>query len=173
MIVFTVHEPSDPQADRLERAAAFEFIRDGFSFSAAVLAPFWLLSHGAWLPSAAYVVAMSALIAAAVIIPSIAGWAVLVAIALHLWIGFEAASLRRWSLERAGWNLIGTVSGHNTSECERRFYDDWLTGKPFISQPSEVSASTGFLDSSTFDVRRRANETWSRVAGWRSPAKKT
>jgi hypothetical protein len=50
-------------------------------------------------------------------------------------IGFEADSIRRWSLERKGWNFVGTVVGRNAAECERRFFETWLPRQPVLRVP--------------------------------------
>ena len=125
MIVETIHEPPSPPADRLEHAAALAFIRDGFSIAAALLGPFWMLLSGAWIAALVYVAGTTLLAT----LFSVAGWDVrwygALLAAAHVIIGFEAASLRRWSLERRGWRLLGTVAGRNVEECERRFFDAW------------------------------------------------
>ena len=52
MLTFTVHEPPDPPADRIDRAERLAFVRDGFSWSAALFTPVWLLAHRLWWPFA-------------------------------------------------------------------------------------------------------------------------
>ena len=46
MLTFTVHEPPNPPADRIDRAESLVFIKDGFSWIAALFAPLWLLATG-------------------------------------------------------------------------------------------------------------------------------
>src|SRR5687767_12407826 len=107
MLTFTVHEPPKPLADRIDRAERLAFVRDGFSWSAALFTPIWLLAHRLWWPFAGYV-AVQVLIAllgqTAVVHP---GWLTLASLALGLLIGFEADTLRRWQLARNGWSTIG------------------------------------------------------------------
>ena len=128
MIVATVYETGSPTADRVERAVGHEFIRDGFSFVAAVFAPLWLLANRVWLGFAIYVAVIAALIAVGYVAGAHPRWAVLLIAVLHLEIGFEASSIRRWALEGQGWTFLGTVAGRTIEDCERRFYDDWLAG---------------------------------------------
>ena len=45
MLTFTVHEPPSPPPDRLERAESLVFVKDGFSWTAALFGPVWLLVH--------------------------------------------------------------------------------------------------------------------------------
>ena len=57
MLTFTVHEPPNPPADRVDRAEGLVFIKDGFSWFAALFAPLWLLVHRLWWPLLGYVLA--------------------------------------------------------------------------------------------------------------------
>jgi Protein of unknown function (DUF2628) len=133
MPTYTVHEPPQPPADRIDRAASLVFVKDGFSWAAAVFAPLWLLVHRLWWPLLGYVV-LSAVFEAidwvAILNP---GWMTLAIVALHLLTGFEADTLRRWKLDRDGWPVLGSVSGRSAAECERRFYDEWLPSQPVIA----------------------------------------
>jgi len=136
MVTFTVHEPPNPAAERIDRAESLRFVKDGFTWSAALFAPVWLLVHRLWWPLAGYVIAMGTLegLRLAEIFPS--AWISLASLGLHVLIGFEGDALRRWSLERRGWRTLGTVSGKNTAECERRFFDEWLPDQPVIAPTS-------------------------------------
>jgi hypothetical protein len=129
----TFHEPPGHAADRLERAEALVVVPDGFSWPAALLTPFWLLAHRLWLPFVGYLVAVG-LIEGVLWLAgageSVAAWIV---VGLHVLVGLEADSLRRWSLERRGYSYVGSVSGVTLDECERRFFDAWLPGQPFLS----------------------------------------
>ena len=70
-------------------------------------------------------------------------WLGLAAFALHLLIGFEADTLRRWGLERRGWHTVGTVSGKTAAECERRFFDAWLPAQPILAASAQSRPSGG------------------------------
>jgi hypothetical protein len=133
MITYTVHEPPNARADRLDRAETLVFVRDGFVWSAAALAPVWLLANRLWLVLIGYI----ALVLTIVLGTRAAGLgdtsaAVVGIAALHLLIGLEGSSLRRWTLQRRGWRLVGTVVGRTSLECERRFFDQWLPSQPLI-----------------------------------------
>ena len=52
--VFTVHEPPGPPLDRIEHAASLAFVRDGFSWGAALFSPFWVAVKGQWAALVAY-----------------------------------------------------------------------------------------------------------------------
>ena len=57
MRTYTIHERPDPPADRVDRAESLVFVKDGFSWVAALFAPLWLLVHRLWWPLLGYIVA--------------------------------------------------------------------------------------------------------------------
>ena len=65
----------------------------------------------------------------------------LATLALSLLVGFEGDTLRRWTLERRGWRMLGTVTGRTTLECERRFLDTWLPTQPVLDRGSATADS--------------------------------
>jgi hypothetical protein len=137
----TVHEPPDAPADRIDRAASLVFVRDGFSWTAALFAPFWLLANRLWWPFLAYLVASGLIEAARWAFSLDPGMVTLAVVGLHLLAGWEADALKRWGLERRGWRTLGSVSGRNVEECERRFFDQWLPEQPVIAPASGSLAS--------------------------------
>ncbi len=142
MITYTVHEPPDPPADRLDRAERLVFVKDGFCWGAAFFGPFWFLARRLWTAALAYVLILVALVVgfdAAGLTP-VLGVALT---ALNVIVGFEASALYRWSLERRGWTFAGTVVDRNLTQCERRFFEAWLPGEPVISAGPQGSARSG------------------------------
>lgn len=135
MVTFTVHEPSTPAPDRMDRAESLVFVKEGFTWSAAIFTPIWMIVHRLWWPLVGYVIAIAALegIRLLAIVPP--AWPSLLSLALHVLVGFEADTLRRWKLDRLGWTMLGSVSGKNAAECERRFFDQWLPDQPVIAPP--------------------------------------
>jgi len=136
MRTYTIHEPPEPPADRVDRAERLVFVKDGFSWAAALFAPLWFLLHRLWWPLLAYVAVSAALKFAQQTASLDARWLGLAGLGLNLLIGFEADTLRRWGLERRGWRLIGTVTGVSTTDCERRFFDSWLPSQPILATAS-------------------------------------
>jgi Protein of unknown function (DUF2628) len=134
MLSFTVHEAPDAPPDRIDRAEGLVFVKDGFSWTAALFAPIWLIVHRLWLPLLGYVLVSALILWLGSLFDS--GLDTLASLALHLLIGFEADALRRWGLERRGWSTIGTVTGRTADECERRFFDMWLPAQPIVATPS-------------------------------------
>ncbi len=131
--VYSVHEPPNPPADRIDRAEAFVFIREGFSWSAALFPPIWLAANRAWLGLALYAGAV-VLIITGLFFLGVRGQGVTLALlALNIFVGFEAASFQRWVLDRTGWTELGIVSGKTQDQCERNFFDTWLANEPAIA----------------------------------------
>ena len=143
MVAFTIHEMPDPPTERLDRADALVFVKEGFSWTAAAYAPVWLLAGGMWIVFAVYAVAAALLFAlysqfdlAKQIVP----WAF---VALHLLVGLEGDSIKRWTLGIAGWKELGAVTGRNQDECERSFYDAWLPSQPVITPRAPDAPTLG------------------------------
>ncbi|MDX2203525.1 MAG: DUF2628 domain-containing protein [Hyphomicrobiaceae bacterium] len=133
---FTVHERPNPPSDRIERAEGLVFVKDGFSWMAALFTPFWLLAHRLWWVLLGY----AGVVALLQVVGRLAGteqqWPALAGVAVGLLFGFEADALRRWGLARRGWRMLGSVSGRSLEDCERRFFDDWLPSQPLIAAPT-------------------------------------
>jgi hypothetical protein len=126
MSVYTVHEPplrAGADAPDVER---FAFVRDGFSWWAFLFAPLWMLRHRMWLVLIGYVVVAGAIEIPVRLSGAPAIAASLIGILLDLLVGFEASTLRRFTLNRRGWKNLGVVSGDDLEDAERRFFDAWL-----------------------------------------------
>ena len=141
VVSYCVHEAPDQPADRLERAERFVFLRDGFRFSAALFAPFWLAAKGLWLALVTYVFVACAIVVGLNMLGVQPLWITLSLIALHVLVGAEAASIQRWTLEQRDWKLVGTVVGRNSRECERRFFEKWFSGQSASVSLDEVKTS--------------------------------
>ncbi len=126
--VYSVYEPPNPPADRVERAEQMMFIREGFSWGAALATPFWMAANRMWAALAIYLVALTAIITGLSAAGAGTDWICLAVLALQAVMGFEGAALERMALEYEGWTDAGTVSGRTVLDCERRFFDIWLSG---------------------------------------------
>jgi len=123
MSIYTVHAPPpDEAAPDPER---FAFVRDGFHFWAFVFGPLWLLFKRLWLALLIYIAVVAVLHGGLWLarVPPIVHS--LVSLLMHLLVGFEAATLQRWTFERRGWRELGVVSG-DYETAERRFFDTWV-----------------------------------------------
>ena len=156
VVTYTVHEPAEPGADRLDRADQLQFVKDGFSWLTALCPPLGLVAQSLWIPAAIYVLvawAIAALIGAAGLD---AAWTMLIVFALNIFLGFEVSTLKRWMLDRQGWQMLGSVNGSSLVDCERRFLESWLPSQPIIRGPagSGGGTSSGSSGLGPFSVRR-------------------
>lgn len=147
VIHFTVHEASDPPADRLDRAEALVFVRDGFTYSAAALAPLWFIVKRQWLALLGYVAVLAIVTLGLAAVDAPPQWFLVASSAVHLLVGFEADSIQRWTLKRSGYNMIGSVSGRTQTDCERRFLETWLPQQRVLSVSASGAATQGSLAS--------------------------
>ncbi len=156
---FTVHEPPASGGTRLARAESLVFVGDGFSWRAALFSPVYLIVCGEWLALAVYATAAVALAALLALVGAQGDWAVWMFVLLNVVIGFEMSDLKRWSLARAGWREIATVSGRGQDDAERRFFEAWLPAVPADGPDAGGAtreAATGFETRLEAGVRRLA-----------------
>ena len=132
MVVYTVHESPRPLADPLDRAARLVFIKDRFHWLAAIFPAIWLFVKGMWWELVPYLVLISALIGVLDVLGATPATVGIVVVIVQIVFGFEAGALYRASLTRRGWRMVGTVTGRNAAECERRFFEAWLPQMPSV-----------------------------------------
>jgi hypothetical protein len=124
MPVYTVHAPVT-NGTGFAAADRFAFVRDGFHFWAAVFGPIWLARHRLWLALIGWILAIVGIDLAMASLGagrSAIFWAnVLIALLM----GFEAASLRRWTFSRRNWRQLDIVVADDEEAAERRFFDRW------------------------------------------------
>jgi hypothetical protein len=128
MTTFTVHEPLPRKSEDVAPPERFAFVRDGFYFWALVLGPVWMLYHRLWLVFVMYMVGIAGLQAGLWALGASALVKFTVSLLIALLVGFEAGSLRRWSLRR--WINRGIVVAHNREAAEHRFFDRWNVQAP-------------------------------------------
>lgn len=139
---YVVFEPPKPPPNRVRHAERLVFVREGFSWTAALLAPLWMLVNRTWLALFLYIIAATVLNVGLLAAEVGAQWITVSMIALHLVIGFEAGTLKRWALERRRWRMLGAVVGPSRFECERRFFQTWLGEKPEEQAKASVRLGT-------------------------------
>ncbi len=139
MGIYSVHikgSPDEPSA--FERAV---FVREGFSWLAFLLGPFWLIWTRAWFVLLAWIMLQITLayLVYAQILPIMTQSLVDFIVALAL--GFEASSVRRFALGRRGFQMIDLVHERQCADAERRFFSRWaLLNRNASSQASTVNA---------------------------------
>ena len=114
-------------------ADRFAFVRDGFHFWAALFGIVWLAWHRLWLALLGWIVLMAAIDVGMVKLGADGGTITLVDLVLALLLGFEAASLERWTLSRRKWRQLDIVVADNEEAAERRFFDRWTARQRALS----------------------------------------
>jgi Protein of unknown function (DUF2628) len=132
MPVYTVHAPANASTD-LRATDRFAFVRDGFHFWAAVLGPLWLIWQRLWLALIGWIVLLVAIDGGMVALGAGRGAIFFVNLLLALLMGFEAASLKRWTLSRRNWRQLDVVVADDEEAAERRFFDRWTANKRGLS----------------------------------------
>jgi len=118
MSIYTVHEPplrgtqSEPDPNR------FIFVRDGFSFWAFLIPALWMLRHRLWLVLVVYLGIAILLQAGLHAIGASFSVRLATSALLHLFVGLEAATLRRITLARRRLTNIGVVVGDDPPVTE-------------------------------------------------------
>jgi uncharacterized protein DUF2628 len=134
MSVYSVFEPPPRDNDGAPYAERFAFVCDGFSWAAFIFGPLWMLRHRLVLALALWVVLVVAIALTARVLAVPLGSEITVIVLLGLLLGFEASTLRRWTLQRRGWRDLGIVVADDFETAERRFFDDWVMGNGFSSR---------------------------------------
>src|ERR1700761_2730722 len=124
MPVYTVHAPVTSNLD-FRATDRFAFVRDGFHLWAAIFGIVWLAWHRLWLALLGWIVLMIVIDIAMVRLGVAATTVFVVDTLLALLLGFEAASLRRWTLSRRKWRQLDIVVADDEEAAERRFFDRW------------------------------------------------
>jgi Protein of unknown function (DUF2628) len=139
---YTVHEPPDVDADRIDRGVELEFVKDGFSWLTAICPPLGFLANGVWLMAIAYLAGAALLGYVLNALKVDPGWIGIIFLMINVYLGFEVSTLKRWMLDQKGWDMVGVVNGRSIAECERRFFESWLPEQPVIaSDAPRASAS--------------------------------
>ncbi len=104
------------------------FVKDGFSLPALVIPELWLIWHRMWIPLLGYlgyrvVIALVALALGDAV-------SAMIGFVLAFLFALEANNLRRWSLDRRGWRIVGESIGRNRNEAEFLFFRDWANRSP-------------------------------------------
>ena len=124
MPVYTVHAPVANGAD-FAAADKFVFVRDGFHFWAAVATVIWLLWHRLWLVLIGWIVVMIAIQFGMSALGASRGTIFAVNFLIAILMGFEASSLRRWTLSRRKWRQLDVVVADDEEAAEHRFFERW------------------------------------------------
>jgi hypothetical protein len=142
MSIYTVHQPPLDSGAAAAEPSRFVFIRDGFSWWAFLLTPFWMLRHRLWLALVIYLLVSAAIDGGLRALGASVFTMILVGLLISLLAGLEAGTLRRFGLARRRWRNIGVVTGDDVQDAERRFFDAWIRQAPARRPPSPPSTPT-------------------------------
>lgn len=138
MRTYTVHELSGAPAD----GRGIIFIREGFSWPAAVFTLVWLLAKRLWI-AAGFWFALT--VAVSLSLAALGASEELVFVVNFVMQGFLAVlahDVERWSLHRSGYREIGIAAGPDLLSAERDFFRHWT--RPIAASvpvaPSPVTA---------------------------------
>jgi Protein of unknown function (DUF2628) len=141
MAVYTVHEPPLKRYEADADPERFVFVRDGFSFWAFLLGPVWMLRYRLWLVLIGYALTVAALEGVLHLLNVSETDRVFAGFFLALLVGFESASLRRFTLARRRWRNVGVIVGDDLEIAERRFFDSWGRRDPLAASGSARTAA--------------------------------
>jgi hypothetical protein len=153
MPVYTVHEPRKLTGNPVRDAERFQFVRDGFHFWAFLLGPVWMLFRRMWLVFLLYMIVTVAVQFGLTMLGMSAAVNFVVGFLIALLVGFEAGTLRRFTLRR--WRNVGSVVGVNRDEAERRFFDAWVAreeyGQPLVDNPDGIPPGANVVRTQSSD----------------------
>jgi hypothetical protein len=132
MPIYTVHAPVLTDSG-IAAADRFAFVRDGFHFWAVLLAPVWFAWHRLWLALIGWIVVVIGIDAAVAALGAGRSAIFWVNVLIALLTGFEAASLRRWTLSRRNWRQLDIVVADDEEAAEHRFFDRWSARQRALS----------------------------------------
>ena len=98
-------------------------LKEGFTFWAFIFGPIWLLAKRQW-------VLFFGFIACAIGVRLLAGLfdlpvltVAVVALFLHIMLGYHANDLRAWRLKRTGYRFAGVLAAESPMHAQRRYYE--------------------------------------------------
>ncbi|ACK51477.1 hypothetical protein Msil_2553 [Methylocella silvestris BL2] len=118
MAVYSVHLP----VGGASAAADAAFVREGFSGSAFLFGPLFLVWRGFFLAAALWLVAALVVIGLFAAATLSAGAVLFIFFLMHFWLGLEANRLIERRLWRQGYDLAEIVAAPRLEEAEMAFY---------------------------------------------------
>jgi hypothetical protein len=101
---------------------AVVLVKEGFSWLAFAFTAFWAVAKGLWVVALMLVSILVLIAVAASAFRLGDGVALALQLAVSSIFGFEARNIWRWSLRRAGYEEIATISGDSSTEAELAYF---------------------------------------------------
>lgn len=134
MTVYTVLAPEPRGGAEAPDPMSYVFVKEGFAWPALFFAGLWMIYRRMWLALVAYVaLAVAAGFMGRQVGGGLPGLFILLA---HFWFALEANELRRWTLKRRGYRLVGVAEGRGQEEAEIRFFTAQEDGVSAPQAPS-------------------------------------
>ncbi|MEJ8574980.1 DUF2628 domain-containing protein [Microbaculum marinum] len=127
MKVFTVHEPPEAGSGRLEGVT---LVKEGFCWPALFIPAIWMLWHRMWWVLLGWLAIGVGLTVIGEIFARTGFVVGILSFVFSIWFALEANELRRWSLARKGWRMLGVAAGRDDEEAEQSFFRRVLTPAP-------------------------------------------
>jgi Protein of unknown function (DUF2628) len=151
MAAYAVFEPPMRNRSAADHTDRFVFVREGFSFGAFLFGALWMLWRRLWLALIIYVAFVVILQVGLLALGLPASTRVAVHVLIHILLGMEASSLRRWTLMRRGWRDCGVVIADDLEMAERRFFDTRV-GRPAVAVPATAAARAAPMGPAGSDI---------------------
>ena len=120
MAIYTIHAP--PAGRGSDEPTAFVTIKDGFCWPALFIPLVWTVYRRLWVVLCLAILGLVLLGFLAPLGGTVVGGIYVLG---RIYYALEANGLRRWTLERRGYRLVGLAEGRGIEEAERHFFAIW------------------------------------------------
>ena len=134
MATWLAYQPPSATADAAARDTVF--IKDGMSLGALAIPAIWLLFRRMWLVFLAW---LAVSIAIALLVPSLGPAVAFVSIAFTFGFALEANTLRGWTLERKGYQLVGIIDAETREDAELRHFTQATITPQLLPPPASYA----------------------------------
>ncbi len=125
MNVYSIHVRGNSRDNdnKKNQVAKLVLVKDGYSLAATIFGPLWALVLGLW--ETAIIIFVFYTLMGFLISELIDGTnaAMAAQVGVAILIGIVANELRRWNLDRRGFEERDTVLGSDAADAERRFFE--------------------------------------------------
>ena len=133
MTLFTVHIPVEAR-DPQEIADKIRVIPEKASLAAFLLGPIWLVAQGAWLAAGVWVVAMTVLMGAVLLLGLAPPGLAAVVLLIQIFMGVEGHQMARGAASRGRFKFVDVVNARDAEEAQsealRRLIAAQQPGRP-------------------------------------------
>ncbi len=142
MKIYTVHKPIVSSQDPLDQADELIFVREGFSWFAFLLPLIWLIYQKLWVELVVYFIIVMLFQSLILYFGVGESLSLYFTLFINLIFGFESNNIRRWNLDRADYQMVGSVCGRNQKESEIKFFSHWKHSHNDISLNEQLIPGT-------------------------------